>query len=300
MKLWLFSHQLRFVTTVFTVLVFMFLFVSHVSAADCSSALKASFPSEIKHGESAEFKICFQPFAEVTAIQLLVTENSSRQEVMGKVWTVNPGVPGGYESYSESRNTANWELGSYSVSVKAWDNATRETVYASDSGSFTLVTNVVDNTDNDDDTTGGDTNNGGNTNNEGDTNNGGSTDTNNGSGSADSTSGIGTIDLSHPSSLDKEYNLVPGDKNVDTISEIYQLIINVLRYLIMVAAVIGVMWGAIQLLEYGGNPQKIANGKKVIIASIVGLLLGIFTNVIINTAITTVQRTSTEKPAQST
>lgn len=102
-----------------------------------------------------------------------------------------------------------------------------------------------------------------------------------GGGSGEGDSGGGTGGDKNESSIDLTLPGMDGSPAISTISAFYNAIIVVLRYVVMVAALIGVIYGGITLLQAAGDPQKVTIAKKIIITSIVGLVLATFTNWII-------------------
>lgn len=82
-----------------------------------------------------------------------------------------------------------------------------------------------------------------------------------------------------PGILSLKYN------KVTDFPSLFRLIINLLQTAVWVGALIGFVYGGATLMEAAADPNKVAIGKKFIWYSLVGLLLAIFTGVIINAVI---------------
>jgi hypothetical protein len=74
---------------------------------------------------------------------------------------------------------------------------------------------------------------------------------------------------------------------VTDLSSLATIIINLLKYAVWAAALIGLIYGGITFMEAAGDPNKAATAKKFILYSLIGLVLAIFTQVIINAASST-------------
>ncbi|MBI2013038.1 MAG: hypothetical protein HYS88_01135 [Candidatus Colwellbacteria bacterium] len=80
--------------------------------------------------------------------------------------------------------------------------------------------------------------------------------------------------------------LVPCEGVNCTEQDLYQLIINVINFMIDFLAfplvVIFFLWGGFLLLTSGGSPNRIEQGKKAITGAIVGLVIVLTSVVVIN------------------
>ena len=80
--------------------------------------------------------------------------------------------------------------------------------------------------------------------------------------------------------------LVPCEGVNCTEQDLYQLIINVINFMIDFLAfplvVIFFLWGGFLLLTSGGSPNRIEQGKKAITGAIIGLVIVLTSVVVIN------------------
>jgi hypothetical protein len=72
---------------------------------------------------------------------------------------------------------------------------------------------------------------------------------------------------------------------VKTLPDLFNRFILLFQYAVWVAAMIGFIYGGATMMEASKNPDAAAKGKKFILYSVVGMILAIFTQVIINGAI---------------
>lgn len=105
------------------------------------------------------------------------------------------------------------------------------------------------------------------------------TTTSTGTTDDDGDSGSGSASSYSPGSIDLKFNTI---KNLP---DLFDTIIKVARYLIFAASLGTLVWGASLMMEASTDPNKVATAKKIILYSIVGLLLAIFSQTIINAAI---------------
>lgn len=78
-------------------------------------------------------------------------------------------------------------------------------------------------------------------------------------------------------------DLTPG--KITDFQTLFNDIIIILQLAATIAALIGVIYGGINILQSGGDSPKVANGKKILLYSLVGLVLAMFTKLVIFTAI---------------
>lgn len=67
-----------------------------------------------------------------------------------------------------------------------------------------------------------------------------------------------------------------------SISTIFKRLADILFYILLGLVVIFMIWGAIAIVTSSGDPNKVEQGKRIIIYSLVGLALGIAAYGIVN------------------
>lgn len=67
-----------------------------------------------------------------------------------------------------------------------------------------------------------------------------------------------------------------------SISTIFKRLADILFYILLGLVIIFIIWGAITIVASSGDPNKVEWGKRIIIYSLVGLVLGIAAYGIVN------------------
>jgi len=62
-------------------------------------------------------------------------------------------------------------------------------------------------------------------------------------------------------------------RDIQTIEDLLERIVNYLMIIVIPLASIMIIWGAFQILFAGGNPEKVATGRRTVVYAAVGLAI---------------------------
>lgn len=82
-------------------------------------------------------------------------------------------------------------------------------------------------------------------------------------------------------------SISPGELNLPDISPeiILKNITNIFLIVIGIVAVVSIVYSAIMMIGSNGNSEKVANARRMLIWSVVGLIIAILAEVIVNVVV---------------